>query len=40
VNETAQILGVTEGTVKTQLSRAIHKLRVLLEDPAVVPSRP
>lgn len=35
VRETAQILGVTEGTVKTQLSRAIEKLRVLLDDPEV-----
>jgi RNA polymerase sigma factor (sigma-70 family) len=35
VRETAQILGVTEGTVKTQLSRAIGKLRVLLDDPEV-----
>jgi RNA polymerase sigma factor (sigma-70 family) len=29
--ETADILGVTEGTVKTQLSRARKKLHVLLE---------
>ena len=29
--ETAEILGVTEGTVKTQLSRARKKLHVLLE---------
>jgi RNA polymerase sigma factor (sigma-70 family) len=39
VNETAQILGVTEGTVKQQLSRAIGKLRVLLENPGVAPVR-
>jgi RNA polymerase sigma factor (sigma-70 family) len=35
VKETAQLLGVTEGTVKKQLNRAIEKLRVLLNDPAV-----
>lgn len=35
VKETAHILGVTENTVKTQLSRAIEKLRVLLNDPSV-----
>jgi RNA polymerase sigma factor (sigma-70 family) len=35
VKETAEILGVTEGTVKKQLSRAMEKLRVLLDDPAV-----
>ena len=29
--ETAEILGVTEGTVKTQLSRARNKIRLLLE---------
>lgn len=35
VKETAEILGVTEGTVKKQLSRAMGKLRVLIDDPAV-----
>jgi len=35
VKETAQILGVSEGTVKKQLYRAVEKLRVLLDDPAV-----
>ncbi len=33
VKETAGILGVTEGTVKTQLNRALGKLQVLLDDP-------
>jgi RNA polymerase sigma-70 factor (ECF subfamily) len=35
IKETSQLLGVTEGTVKKQLNRAIEKLRVLLDDPAV-----
>ena len=33
VKETAEILGVSEGTVKTQLHRARGKLQVLLNDP-------
>jgi RNA polymerase sigma factor (sigma-70 family) len=39
VAETAEILGIAEGTVKSTVSRAVHRLRDLFEtEPTAVPS--
>ena len=33
-SETADVLGVRQGTVKSRLSRAMTRLRAVLEEPA------